>query len=179
MFDNILSEYPKRKDVWDMYIDREVAAGQIREARQLFERMAHRKWSQKKMRPLLKKWCVVNGLGVRAFCSRLSLCFLVGLSSLKMPRRSTSASRLVISRRSCPHPDPSSPSSYPTSIPISAHIAHTTMKEVKTGLCERQCLLDRYDFELNHGSEEQLGRVKEVAQNYVKARQEAAADKDE
>ena len=53
------------------------------------------------------------------------------------------------------------------------------MKEVKTGLCERRCLLDRYDFELNHGSEEQLGRVKEVAQNYVKARQEAAADKDE
>lgn len=85
MFDNILSEYPKRKDVWDMYIDREVAAGQIREARQLFERMAHRKWSQKKMRPLLKKWCVVNGLGARAFCSQLSLCFLVGLSSLKMP----------------------------------------------------------------------------------------------
>ena len=62
MFDNILSEYPKRKDVWDMYIDREVAAGHIREARQLFERMAHRKWSQKKMRPLLKKWCVGNDL---------------------------------------------------------------------------------------------------------------------
>ena len=64
MFDNILSEYPKRKDVWDMYIDREVGAGHIHEARQLFERMAHRKWSQKKMRPLLKKWCVRNGVAL-------------------------------------------------------------------------------------------------------------------
>ena len=48
--------YPKRLDLWNVYIDKEVAAGSFPQARALLQRVTSMKWSSKKTRGLLKKW---------------------------------------------------------------------------------------------------------------------------
>ena len=39
MFEELVSSYPKRTDLWNVYVDKEIKIGMHDRARQLFERM--------------------------------------------------------------------------------------------------------------------------------------------
>ena len=58
LFEELLSDLPKRLDLWHLYVDREIKAGNIQQARSLFERMTTLKMSTKMMSSLFKKWLV-------------------------------------------------------------------------------------------------------------------------
>ncbi|KAK3601363.1 hypothetical protein CHS0354_037678 [Potamilus streckersoni] len=55
MFENILSNYPKRTDLWSVYIDMETKQGNIENVRHLYERVISLKMSAKKMKFFFKK----------------------------------------------------------------------------------------------------------------------------
>ncbi|KAK3095914.1 hypothetical protein FSP39_020750 [Pinctada imbricata] len=56
MFENILSNYPKRTDLWSVYIDMVTKLGEIENTRQIFERVINLKLSAKKMKFFFKKY---------------------------------------------------------------------------------------------------------------------------
>ena len=56
MFEQILSNYPKRLDIWSIYLDLELARGDIENLRNIFERATDLKLSSKKMRFMLKRF---------------------------------------------------------------------------------------------------------------------------
>ncbi|KAK2175873.1 hypothetical protein NP493_701g01000 [Ridgeia piscesae] len=56
MFENILSNYPKRCDLWSVYIDMLTKLGDPEPVRQLFERVIQLKVSVKKMKFFFKKY---------------------------------------------------------------------------------------------------------------------------
>ncbi len=56
MFEEILSHYPKRLDVWSVYADVEVKHGSIEKAIRILERATLCHFSTKKMKFLFKKW---------------------------------------------------------------------------------------------------------------------------
>ena len=56
IMENIISSYPHRSDLWNVYIDQEVSSGNYDHARNLFERATSNKWNPKKMKPMFKKW---------------------------------------------------------------------------------------------------------------------------
>ncbi|XP_033757030.1 protein RRP5 homolog [Pecten maximus] len=56
MFESVLGNYPKRTDLWSVYLDMVVKTGECQEARQLFERVIHLKQSAKKMKFFYKKY---------------------------------------------------------------------------------------------------------------------------
>ncbi|KAJ8317008.1 hypothetical protein KUTeg_004912 [Tegillarca granosa] len=56
MFENILSNYPKRSDLWSVYIDMSTKAGDTDSTRQLYERIINLKMSAKKMKFFFKKY---------------------------------------------------------------------------------------------------------------------------
>ncbi|OWF35668.1 protein RRP5 homolog [Mizuhopecten yessoensis] len=56
MFESVLGNYPKRTDLWSVYLDMVVKLGDCQEARQLFERVIHLKQSAKKMKFFYKKY---------------------------------------------------------------------------------------------------------------------------
>jgi rRNA biogenesis protein RRP5 len=56
LFEELLSNYPKRNDLWNVYVDKEVKMGNIVQARQLFERMISLKVSPKVMKTVFKKY---------------------------------------------------------------------------------------------------------------------------
>ena len=57
MFEDLVASYPRRLDLWLVYIDQEVAHGSAVAVRKLFERvLAGGGLSSKKMRSLFKKW---------------------------------------------------------------------------------------------------------------------------
>ncbi|PWN27160.1 hypothetical protein BDZ90DRAFT_232714 [Jaminaea rosea] len=57
IYEGLVDSYPKRLDLWWQYIDQEAAAGNVAEARSLFERVLEgRRLSTKKARSVLKKW---------------------------------------------------------------------------------------------------------------------------
>jgi len=56
MFETILSNYPRRTDLWSVYADQLVKTGDIDAARALFKRMATLGLQAKKMKFLFKKW---------------------------------------------------------------------------------------------------------------------------
>ena len=55
LFEELLSSYPKRSDLWHVYVDKEIKLGNITEARRLFERMEAAKFSAHNMRTVFKK----------------------------------------------------------------------------------------------------------------------------
>uniref|UniRef100_A0A7S2H4N6 S1 motif domain-containing protein n=2 Tax=Octactis speculum TaxID=3111310 RepID=A0A7S2H4N6_9STRA len=56
VFEGLLSSYPKRVDLWNVYVDKEVKAGNIPAARNLFERLVTLKLSKKQVKASFKKW---------------------------------------------------------------------------------------------------------------------------
>nr|CRZ23505.1 Bm2236 [Brugia malayi] len=56
IFESILNSYPKKTDVWTVYIDLLIKAEKIEDARQLLERVTALKLSTHKIRLFFKKW---------------------------------------------------------------------------------------------------------------------------
>ena len=56
MFETILSNYPKRTDLWSVYSDQLIKTGDYDSARALFRRMSTLELQPKKMKFMLKKW---------------------------------------------------------------------------------------------------------------------------
>lgn len=56
LFEEMLSNYPKRTDLWHIYVDKEAKLNNVQEARQLFERMITLKTSAKNMKAIFKKY---------------------------------------------------------------------------------------------------------------------------
>lgn len=56
MFENILQTYPKRTDVWGMYIDQEIKMGKMIPVRNLFERAINLNLKPKRMRYFFKRY---------------------------------------------------------------------------------------------------------------------------
>ncbi|XP_072335851.1 protein RRP5 homolog isoform X2 [Scyliorhinus torazame] len=56
MFENTLSSYPKRTDLWSVYIDMMVKHGDQEQIRHLFERVVHLKLAPKKMKFFFKRY---------------------------------------------------------------------------------------------------------------------------
>lgn len=54
IFEGILRNYPKRLDLWSVYIDQELKAGEQARIRSLFERATHLSLPPKKMRFLFR-----------------------------------------------------------------------------------------------------------------------------
>ncbi|KAF9954571.1 rRNA biogenesis protein rrp5 [Mortierella alpina] len=56
IFEGVMSNYPKRIDLWSVYIDMEVRNGEQDAVRRLFARVVSLKMSSKKMKFFFKKW---------------------------------------------------------------------------------------------------------------------------
>ncbi|XP_052099288.1 protein RRP5 homolog [Mytilus californianus] len=56
MFENILSNYPKRTDLWSVYVDMVIKTADIEAVRHLLDRVIHMKLSAKKMKFFFKKY---------------------------------------------------------------------------------------------------------------------------
>ena len=56
IFEGVMSNYPKRIDLWSVYIDMEVRNGEQDAVRRLFARVVSMKLSSKKMKFFFKKW---------------------------------------------------------------------------------------------------------------------------
>ncbi|KAI7838131.1 hypothetical protein COHA_008062 [Chlorella ohadii] len=56
LFEGVLRNYPKRLDLWSVYLDQEVAAGDEQRIRALFERATHLQLPPKKMKFLFKRY---------------------------------------------------------------------------------------------------------------------------
>eukprot|EP00644_Phytophthora_capsici_P017902 jgi/Phyca11/554474/estExt2_Genewise1Plus.C_PHYCAscaffold_620123 len=56
IFEGILANYPKRIDLWNVYLDKEIKFGDVALVRALFERLLAMDFSAKKMKFLFKKY---------------------------------------------------------------------------------------------------------------------------
>ncbi|CAG8536862.1 6859_t:CDS:10 [Rhizophagus irregularis] len=56
IFEGMMNNYPKRLDLWSIYIDMEIKAGVDDIVRRLFRRVVNLKFSTRQMRFLFKKW---------------------------------------------------------------------------------------------------------------------------
>ncbi|GAB4820753.1 hypothetical protein N2152v2_007799 [Parachlorella kessleri] len=56
LFEGVLRNYPKRLDLWSVYLDQEIAAGEQQRIRALFERATHLQLPPKKMKFLVKRY---------------------------------------------------------------------------------------------------------------------------
>ncbi|KUF99434.1 hypothetical protein AM588_10010720 [Phytophthora nicotianae] len=56
IFEGILANYPKRMDLWNVYLDKEIKFGDVALVRALFERLLAMDFSAKKMKFLFKKY---------------------------------------------------------------------------------------------------------------------------
>jgi rRNA biogenesis protein RRP5 len=56
VFEGLLSAYPRRFDLWDMYVDLEKSHGNQLNARKLYERMAKTKMKKQRAKFVFKKW---------------------------------------------------------------------------------------------------------------------------
>ncbi|XP_043843278.1 protein RRP5 homolog [Dromiciops gliroides] len=56
MFENTLSSYPKRTDVWSVYIDMVIKHGNQKEVRDIFERVVHLSLAPKRMKFFFKRY---------------------------------------------------------------------------------------------------------------------------
>ncbi|KAI8821806.1 uncharacterized protein EV422DRAFT_495369 [Fimicolochytrium jonesii] len=56
IFEGIMSNYPKRVDLWSVYLDMEIRNGDVSITRRLFERVIALKFSSKKMKFFFKKY---------------------------------------------------------------------------------------------------------------------------
>ena len=56
IFENLLQTYPKRTDLWGMYLDQEIRAGNAVATRNAFERAIHLNLAPKRMRYFFKRY---------------------------------------------------------------------------------------------------------------------------
>lgn len=56
LFEGLLNTYPKKSDLWSIYLDMETKIGDLEICRRLFERVLQMKWSVKKMKFFFKKY---------------------------------------------------------------------------------------------------------------------------
>ncbi|CAH3151677.1 unnamed protein product, partial [Porites evermanni] len=56
MFESILTNYPKRSDLWSVYLDMMIKQGDAEPVRQIFERVIHINLSSKKMKLFFKRY---------------------------------------------------------------------------------------------------------------------------
>lgn len=57
LYEELLSNYPKRTDIWHVYVDREIKEGNVTQARGLFQRMINSlKVSSRNMKTIFKKY---------------------------------------------------------------------------------------------------------------------------
>jgi rRNA biogenesis protein RRP5 len=56
LFEELLNNYPKRSDLWHLYVDKETKLGNFVQARHLFERMTAGKSSTRNMKTIFKKY---------------------------------------------------------------------------------------------------------------------------
>jgi len=56
LFEELLNNYPKRVDLWHLYVDKEVKLGHVSQSRKLFDRMIASKSSTKNMKLVFKKY---------------------------------------------------------------------------------------------------------------------------
>jgi len=56
IYEGVMSNYPKRVDLWNVYLDMEIKAGDVAIIRRLFERVISMKFSSKKMKFFFKKY---------------------------------------------------------------------------------------------------------------------------
>ncbi|KAI8900511.1 hypothetical protein BC833DRAFT_523413 [Globomyces pollinis-pini] len=56
VFEGLMTSYPKKADLWSVYLDMEVKVGDIDVCRRLFEQILQLKWSTKKMKFFFKKY---------------------------------------------------------------------------------------------------------------------------
>jgi len=57
IFEGIMTTYPKRVDLWSIYLDMELRdVADVEGPRNLFERLIHMKWSSKKMKYFFKRF---------------------------------------------------------------------------------------------------------------------------
>ncbi|XP_033633254.1 protein RRP5 homolog [Asterias rubens] len=56
MFENVLSNYPKRTDIWSVYLDMMIKEADVEAVRHLFERVIHLSLSAKKMKFFFKRY---------------------------------------------------------------------------------------------------------------------------
>lgn len=56
LFEELLTSYPKRSDLWHVYVDKEAKTGNVAQARRLFLRMAGAKFSARNMKVVFKKF---------------------------------------------------------------------------------------------------------------------------
>lgn len=60
LFEDLLEAFPKRTDLWHLYVDREVKMGNLQQARQLFERMIASKSNTRNMKTVFKKYLALE-----------------------------------------------------------------------------------------------------------------------
>jgi rRNA biogenesis protein RRP5 len=60
LFEELVETYPKRTDIWHLYVDREVKLGNLQQARQLFERMINSKATTRNMKTVFKKYLALE-----------------------------------------------------------------------------------------------------------------------
>jgi len=56
IFESVLRNYPKRMDLWSVYLDQEIRGGDVQRCRTLFERATHLQLPPKKMKFLFKRY---------------------------------------------------------------------------------------------------------------------------
>lgn len=56
LFEELLHSYPRRTDLWHLYVDKEVKLGNVVQARQLFDRVIASKCNSKNMKTVFKKY---------------------------------------------------------------------------------------------------------------------------
>lgn len=56
IFEGVITKYPRRVDIWSVYIDKEIVVGEQDRIRTLFRRAVSLKGSSKKKKFLFKKW---------------------------------------------------------------------------------------------------------------------------
>lgn len=56
IMEGVMNNSPKRMDLWNIYLDMEIKAGDHDMVQRLFERVTSMKFSSKKMKFLFKKW---------------------------------------------------------------------------------------------------------------------------
>ena len=57
MFDKILKNFPKRKDIWFIYIDKEIKYGKnVDKVRQIFDKMFEIKFKINDLKSIMKKF---------------------------------------------------------------------------------------------------------------------------
>lgn len=61
IMEGVLRNFPRRTDLWSVYLDQEVKLGDTARARALFERAVSLSLPPRKMKPLFKKWLDFEG----------------------------------------------------------------------------------------------------------------------